>query len=604
MASTAEVEEASEPKLGAAPCLRCAGGARAAAARGHVASRPPLAAPRGAARPPQRLRQSAGFARRAADATRVTLPGAPGCARPRRCSGPSTLQCPTCLKQGLARAPYCSQECFKARMAAGAGASLTGPRSRRRGRRSRRPLGRAAAALCRPTPPRPRRPSPPKPPGGLAGAQAVPQGRRRRGGRRRLGVLHQAGPRALGVDAAVCLLRGPAAFQDRAAAAGARGRGRVCVVRACCACVGGAVCALVRALACTRVCVFEDSGRGDWRRRRPPPKKPPFPAAPRARAGAAAHSAAGLFRERRADVGDREPAAAQRCVCVCGGGGEQIHDARGGRGQPLPRTTRTRIHTHARTHARTRTHTHTHTHTHTRTPPTNTHTHTHNTRAHTHTRTHAHTHTSHTHTHTRNTTPIYPRPAQSRSARRRSLRASAAPAAWGARSWTRRTGRCGRASPPTRSTAWWAAGRCAKRRLVQETRAVCAKRRSPCGVWCAVAPPTPLHTNRRPPPLHAGRQQTAANRRRPPAGPRRAGRGGVLPLAPQLLQLPQERVHLRQRGARGWRSSGCCCCCWRGRSNGWPASVNEAGAPRGPSRPASPGARNAKTQTRIPKPHT
>lgn len=31
-----------------------------------------------------------------------------------RCGAPSTLQCPTCLKQGLPKAPYCSQDCFKA----------------------------------------------------------------------------------------------------------------------------------------------------------------------------------------------------------------------------------------------------------------------------------------------------------------------------------------------------------------------------------------------------------------------------------------------------------------------------------------------------------
>ncbi|KAI8475143.1 MAG: methionine aminopeptidase [Monoraphidium minutum] len=31
-----------------------------------------------------------------------------------RCDAPSTLQCPTCLKQSLPKAPYCSQDCFKA----------------------------------------------------------------------------------------------------------------------------------------------------------------------------------------------------------------------------------------------------------------------------------------------------------------------------------------------------------------------------------------------------------------------------------------------------------------------------------------------------------
>ena len=34
-------------------------------------------------------------------------------ARIRRCGEPSKLQCPKCVEQGLAKAPYCSQECFK-----------------------------------------------------------------------------------------------------------------------------------------------------------------------------------------------------------------------------------------------------------------------------------------------------------------------------------------------------------------------------------------------------------------------------------------------------------------------------------------------------------
>ena len=37
-------------------------------------------------------------------------------ARPptQRCGDPSKLQCPKCVEQGLPKAPYCSQECFKA----------------------------------------------------------------------------------------------------------------------------------------------------------------------------------------------------------------------------------------------------------------------------------------------------------------------------------------------------------------------------------------------------------------------------------------------------------------------------------------------------------
>lgn len=127
-----------------------------------------------------------------------------------RCDAPSKLQCPKCVDQGLPKAPYCSQECFKV----GARAARCAP----------------LCALCTrvtaPAPPASARPeqqtgsSPPRtphPPGGVAGAQKVPQVGRGGGGR----VLHAAGAVAVCDDAGVQLDGRPAAIQDRAAAAGA-----------------------------------------------------------------------------------------------------------------------------------------------------------------------------------------------------------------------------------------------------------------------------------------------------------------------------------------------------------------------------------------------
>jgi hypothetical protein len=129
----------------------------------------------------------------------------------RRCNAPSKLQCPKCVEQGLAKAPYCSQECFKV------GTSAT-RRARRCRLKPRTPAAPYRTHAYRPSG-YPRTPHTPTAPastaGGVARAQEVPQV-----GHRWLGVLHQAGARALGGDACIQLDRRPTALQNRSRADG------------------------------------------------------------------------------------------------------------------------------------------------------------------------------------------------------------------------------------------------------------------------------------------------------------------------------------------------------------------------------------------------
>jgi hypothetical protein len=151
----------------------------------------------------------------------------------RRCGAPSTLQCPTCLKQGLAKAPYCSQECFKASALFAylvAAAAAHARRLRLIPIRRREELCPMRVYAARPT----AQHNNPLlslaissfqagtfliPAGGLGRSQEMPQGGGVGG---RLGILHEEGPRAQRDDAAIRMDGRPETPQNRAAAAGAR----------------------------------------------------------------------------------------------------------------------------------------------------------------------------------------------------------------------------------------------------------------------------------------------------------------------------------------------------------------------------------------------